>query len=172
MFPELKKLKGNDRPSNVISALQEWNKDLTPCDREAKYCKMASAPLVFYRGTDHLYWADFVGDERLEQFGSHETRTWLQGDLHAYNFGSFDNHSGEVVFDLNDFDECIYADYQYDVWRMAVSIVLIARQNDDLASLHLEVRIAHRAGLAIVGDLHVVDGQVRRPGGHGNVHQL
>lgn len=131
--------KGKGRASKVINALQKWNDGLFIKEREAKYCKMASAPLVFYRGTDHLYWADFAGDKRLTRFGNAETRTWLQGDLHAYNFGSFDNGRGKVVYDLNDFDETVYADYQYDVWRMAVSIVLVARQNDnELAMSQLE----------------------------------
>ncbi len=127
-----------DRARKVVGALQMWNKGLFPDEREAKYCKMASAPLVFYRGTDHLFWADFAGDSRLARFGGEDTQTWLQGDLHAYNYGSFDNSEGKVVYDLNDFDETIYADYQYDVWRMAVSIVLIARQNDDLSVSKLE----------------------------------
>ena len=130
--------KGKARASKIVGALQRWNGKLNAEDREAKYCKMASAPLVFYRGTDHLFWADFAGDERLTRFGNAHSRTWLQGDLHAYNYGSFDNAKGEIVYDLNDFDETIYADYQYDLWRMAVSLVLVARQNNDLSTSQLE----------------------------------
>lgn len=138
MNSELSALTEETRCGKVIAALQKWNQQLFPEEREAKYCKMASAPLVFYRGTDHLFWADFAGDERLTRFGSPETRTWLQGDLHAYNYGSFENAKGEVVYDLNDFDETIHADYQYDLWRMVVSIVLVALQNNDLSSSQLE----------------------------------
>lgn len=126
------------RPRMVICALQERNKDLEDEDRQIKYCKMASAPLVFYRGTNHLFWDDFASDKRLKHFGNAKTQTWLQGDLHAYNFGSYDNAQGEIVYDLNDFDETIYADYQYDLWRMAVSLVLVARQNDDLSTSQME----------------------------------
>ncbi len=126
------------RPRMVICALKERNKDLKKKDRQLKYCKMASAPLIFYRGTNHLFWADFAGDKRLKRFGNDKTKTWLQGDLHVYNYGSYDNAQGEVVYDLNDFDETIYADYQYDLWRMAVSLVLVAWQNDDLSTSKLE----------------------------------
>ena len=126
------------RPRMVICALKERNKDLKKKDRQLKYCKMASAPLVFYRGTNHLFWDDFASDKRLKHFGNAKTQTWLQGDLHAYNFGSYDNAQGEIVYDLNDFDETIYADYQYDLWRMAVSLVLVAWQNDDLSTSQLE----------------------------------
>ena len=43
--------------------------------------------------------------------------------------GRFDNGRGTVVFDLNDFDESFVANYLYDVYRMAASIVLVARNN-------------------------------------------
>ena len=58
-----------------------------------------------------------------------KTRTWLQGDMHAENIGSFENGIGELVYDLNDFDDAVIADYQFDVWRMAVSLQLVARRN-------------------------------------------
>jgi uncharacterized protein (DUF2252 family) len=123
----------NERANKVLADLRSWNKDIHNKDRQSKYCRMAAAPLVFYRGTNHLFWADIAEDKRLCCFGNEKTKTWLQGDLHVYNFGSYGNSRGEVVYDLNDFDEAVIADYQYDLWRMAVSIVLVARQNDDLS---------------------------------------
>lgn len=129
--------KSQTRADKVIRALRAWNKALGDAERQAKYCRMASAPLVFYRGTNHLFWDDFAGDERLQRFANAETRTWLQGDLHVYNYGSYDNAEDDVVYNLNDFDETFYADYQYDLWRMAVSLVLVARQNDDLSTSQL-----------------------------------
>jgi uncharacterized protein (DUF2252 family) len=71
-----------------------------------------------------------AGDSRFWDFGGDPTtRTWLQGDLHAYNFGSYDNDTGTIIYDLNDFDEVVIADYQWDVWRMATSVELIADEN-------------------------------------------
>jgi len=121
------------RAGKVRADILFWNKDIEEEVRQSKFCKLATSPLVFYRGTNHLFWSDFSGDKRLAYFGSESTKTWLQGDLHVYNFGSFDNSRGEIVYDLNDFDDAIIADYQYDLWRMAVSIVLVAHQNDDLS---------------------------------------
>jgi uncharacterized protein (DUF2252 family) len=117
----------------IIAAINAQIADITPADRQVKYAKMAASPFVFFRGTNHLFWADFAGDPRLDQFGGPQTRTWLQGDLHAENFGAFSNDEGEVVYDINDFDEAVIADYQYDLWRMAVSIVLVAREQGDLS---------------------------------------
>jgi uncharacterized protein (DUF2252 family) len=122
----------------VLRAIRQWNEPLADLDREEKYAKMAESDFGFYRGTNHLFWADFAGDGRIHRFGGVGTRTWLQGDLHTDNFGAFGNDEGEVVYDLNDFDESVIADYQYDLWRMAVSIVLVARRHDDLSSKQQE----------------------------------
>ena len=130
-----------DRASDVVTAISDWNSWLSSADRTAKYCKMAASPFIFYRGSNHLFWDDFAGDSRLNQFGSSDTRTWLQGDLHAYNFGAYDNDNGTVIYDFNDFDESMVADYQYDVWRMAASLVLIARENGDLSRSSQETMI-------------------------------
>ena len=120
-----------DRAAKVQSAIDGWNDQLASDDRREKYDKMKSSAFIFYRGTNHLFWEDFAGDKRLSRFGDEFTRTWLQGDLHAENFGAFGNDEGEVVYDINDYDEAVIADYQYDLWRMAVSIVLVARQDEN-----------------------------------------
>ena len=50
--------------------------------------------------------------------------TWIQGDLHMENFGAFQNEHGEIVYDVNDFDEGYIGSYLYDILRMSVSIAL------------------------------------------------
>lgn len=124
--------KADDSSRDVVGAIDAWNGELSDTDREAKYCKMAGSAFSFYRGTNHLFWSDLAGDPRLARYGNEKTHVWLQGDLHAYNFGAFDNDRGDIQYTLNDFDESLVADYQYDVWRMAASLVLIARANGAL----------------------------------------
>lgn len=125
-----------ERAAYVIAELDTFNAPLVAEDRADKFCRMAESPFVFFRGSNHLFWGDFAGDQRFLAFGGDDTRIWLQGDLHVYNYGSFDNDDGRVVYDLNDFDEVVLADYQWDVWRMAVSIVLSAR---DVGFSELEI---------------------------------
>jgi len=120
---------GPARVETVVTAVQTANDALSDTNRQAKYCKMVASPFSFYRGSNHLFWADLSDDSRLARFGNNKTRTWIQGDLHAENFGSFADDEGEVVYDLNDFDESIIADYQFDIWRMAISLLLVSRQN-------------------------------------------
>jgi uncharacterized protein (DUF2252 family) len=113
-----------DRAAWVVAEIEAWNAELSEADRAAKYCKMADSPFGFFRGTNHLYWADFADDPRLDEYGNSNTKVWIQGDLHPLNFGSYLDDEGELVYGLNDFDESLVADYQYDLWRMGVGIVL------------------------------------------------
>lgn len=110
------------RATQIIQTISAWNASLPPEVRQQKYAKMAVSPFAFYRGTNHLYWQAFAGEARLARFGG--VSTWLQGDLHAENFGAFTNDEGRVVYSVNDFDEAFFGDYQYDVWRMAISLGL------------------------------------------------
>ena len=118
-----------DRASWVVDEIEAFNAGLSAADREAKFCKMVATAFSFYRGTNHLFWHDHAGDARFGDFGGSGTQIWLQGDLHAQNYGAYDNDEGTVVYDLNDFDESVIADYQWDVWRMAVSLALVADEN-------------------------------------------
>ncbi|MGK7891058.1 MAG: DUF2252 domain-containing protein [Leptolyngbyaceae cyanobacterium] len=118
-----------DRARFVLEALHSANHHLTAVDRRAKYTKMAASAFRFYRGSNHLFWADFGSDFRLQEFGHEGTTIWVQGDLHTENYGAYVNDDGVVVYDLNDFDEGVVIDYQFDVWRMAISIVLMVRQS-------------------------------------------
>lgn len=135
LLPYRKCLSGEekkDRIALIPAAMDFWNNDHNYWDRRTKYDKMLGDPYTFYRGTCQLYWFDFGKDERLTMFGNEHTVTWLCGDYHAYNAGSFDRgEKNQVVYGLNDFDESVVADYQLDLWRLATSIKLIVRENDD-----------------------------------------
>lgn len=131
----------HSRRAGVISEIESWNTGISSSDRQIKYCKMASSAFIFYRGSNHLFWKDFMGDSRIYQYGNSRTKVWLQGDLHAENYGAFHNDDGKIVFDLNDFDESVIDDYQYDIWRMAVSIVLVARQNGGFSQSSIDTAV-------------------------------
>jgi uncharacterized protein (DUF2252 family) len=51
----------------------------------------------------------------------------LGGDAHLANFGGFASPERRLVFDLNDFDETVRGPWEWDVKRLAVSIVLAGR---------------------------------------------
>ncbi|MEL4897907.1 DUF2252 domain-containing protein [Crocosphaera sp. Alani8] len=125
------------RSKQVVLDIEEANKSLEEPIKYEKYCRLANAAFPFYRATNYLFWKDFSEDNSLKQFSSTQTKTWISGDLHVDNFGTYNNDENEVIFDLNDFDESVIADYQYDIWRMATSIVL-AMSNSQPTILNLD----------------------------------
>ncbi|MFG6138095.1 DUF2252 domain-containing protein [Halomonas sp. B23F22_10] len=124
----------HNRPRQVLDAITAANASLDDDDREAKYAKLAESPYRFFRGTNHLYWSDVWHDWRFALYGGlPETQTWLQGDAHVYNFGAYGHHDDAVRYGMDDFDDAMVGDYQYDLWRLAISLVLDARENAGLS---------------------------------------
>ncbi len=88
-----------------------------------KYARMKISPFAFFRGAVSIMAADLA---RLPNSGIHAQ---LCGDAHVQNLGSFAAPDGKLVFDLNDFDETIRAPFEWDVKRMAASIVLAGAES-------------------------------------------
>ena len=51
------------------------------------------------------------------------------GDCHLVNFGVFASPERKLVFDINDFDETLRGPWEWDVKRLAASLVVAARVN-------------------------------------------
>jgi uncharacterized protein (DUF2252 family) len=118
------------RTAEVVAQVTSANAALSAADRAEKYAAMEASPFAFFRGSNHLYWRDLGSSPQLAQFGGAPvTRTFLAGDQHVDNFGAFDDDQGDVVYAINDTDEAVLADYQLDLWRTAVSLLLVARAN-------------------------------------------
>ncbi len=89
-----------------------------------RFQKMAAEPYAFYRGSAPLFYADAA--EREDRWVDERTsRVWIQGDMHAENYGTYMNSAGLLVFDVNDFDEAYLGHYTWDLERMAASLALI-----------------------------------------------
>jgi len=124
----------HNRQRQVLDEIGAANAALSEEDRAAKYAKLAESPYRFFRGTNHLYWRDVWHDWRFALFGGlAATQTWLQGDAHAYNFGAYGHHDDAVRYGMDDFDDALIGDYQYDLWRLAISLVLDAQENVGLS---------------------------------------
>jgi uncharacterized protein (DUF2252 family) len=67
------------------------------------------------------------------------SRVWIQGDLHAENFGTYMAGDGVFVFDVNDFDEAYLGHFTWDIKRMVASVAILgwmkAISDADIASL-------------------------------------
>ena len=53
----------------------------------------------------------------------------LCGDAHLANFGVFASPERRLVFDLNDFDETYLGPWEWDLKRLAASVVVASREN-------------------------------------------
>ncbi|MGQ7246031.1 DUF2252 domain-containing protein [Halomonas sp. V046] len=134
----------HNRPQQLLDAIDAANAGLDADDRAAKYHKLAESPYGFFRGTNHLYWADVWHDWRFALFGGlPETQTWLQGDAHAYNFGAYGHHDDRVRYGMDDFDDALIGDYQYDLWRLAISVVLDAQESVGLSHKGIRRALKH-----------------------------
>ena len=99
---------------------------LDPAAFRRKFRKMAASPFAFYRGSASLFYADMTGDYADDRFLDERTsRVWIHGDLHAENFGTYMNGSGELVFNVNDFDEAYVGPFTWDLKRFSASVALI-----------------------------------------------
>ncbi|MEV0426192.1 DUF2252 domain-containing protein [Micromonospora sp. NPDC049836] len=99
---------------------------LDPAAFRRKFRKMAASPFAFYRGSASLFYADQRGDFASDRFLDDRTsRVWIHGDLHAENFGTYMNGSGQLVFNVNDFDEAYVGPFTWDLKRFAASVALL-----------------------------------------------
>jgi uncharacterized protein (DUF2252 family) len=87
---------------------------------------MASDPFAFYRGSACLFYAD-VGELADPWADERTRRVWIQGDLHAENFGTYLNDLGVLIFDVNDFDEAYLGHFTWDLQRFAASMALLVQ---------------------------------------------
>lgn len=108
---------------HVFHEFDEAILNLSPEGRDEKYTKMLESPFRFFRGSAYLFYADHATMPSLYHTPD-EYPAWIQGDLHMDNFGAFQNEAGELVYDINDFDEGYIGSYLYDIIRMSVSIAL------------------------------------------------
>src|SRR3954453_10660429 len=116
-----------DREQYIVDVLGDAFEELIESDPHAfrkKFRKMAAAPFPFYRGTACLFYAD-VHDRDDPWVDDRTRRVWIQGDLHAENYGTYMNSQGNLVFDVNDFDEAYVSHYTWDLKRMAASLALL-----------------------------------------------
>jgi uncharacterized protein (DUF2252 family) len=83
---------------------------------------MRQSPFAFFRGSAALMAQD------LSETPTTGIRVQACGDCHASNFGGFASPERRLLFDINDFDETLPAPWEWDVKRLAASIVLASRE--------------------------------------------
>jgi uncharacterized protein (DUF2252 family) len=117
----------DERQRKIVDVLVDAFSELMAADPDAfrnKFRKMAAGPFAFYRGSAPLFYADMEGKED-RWVDERTSRVWIQGDLHAENFGTYMAGDGVFVFDVNDFDEAYLGHFTWDIKRMVASVALL-----------------------------------------------
>lgn len=110
------------RPHSPITLLEESMRGRVPSLIAIKYERMAASPFGFFRGAVPIMAADL---SLLPHTG---IISQLCGDAHIRNLGAYAAPDGRLVFDINDFDETIRGPFEWDLKRLATSLVLAGRE--------------------------------------------
>jgi len=105
---------------------------IVACDRgrlpqllPIKYQRMAASAFDFFRGAASVMAADLASQPRSG------ITVQICGDAHVRNLGSFSAPDGRLIFDINDFDETVRGPFEWDVKRLATSLVLAGREANE-----------------------------------------
>ncbi|HTZ87093.1 MAG TPA: DUF2252 domain-containing protein [Solirubrobacteraceae bacterium] len=106
-----------------IELLEAQAKTRVPELVPIRYGRMLVSPFTFYRGAARIMASD------LANTPSSGLTVQCCGDAHLSNFGVFASPERQLVFDLNDFDETLPGPWEWDVKRLAASLLIAARHN-------------------------------------------
>ncbi|MGW2170833.1 DUF2252 domain-containing protein [Streptomyces sp. NPDC001705] len=107
---------------DVLAAVEESNRGRIPGLAPLRAGRMAATPFAFLRGAAGLMAYDLA---RTPMTG---IGAQICGDAHAANFGLYGDARGGMVIDLNDFDETVHGPWEWDLKRLAASLVLAGRE--------------------------------------------
>src|SRR5277367_1168328 len=105
-----------------IEVLRQSDKGRLPELLPIRYGRMRQSPFAFFRGSAAVMAWD------LSKTPSTGIRVQACGDCHAANFGGFASPERQLLFDINDFDETLQAPWEWDLKRLAASVVLASRE--------------------------------------------
>jgi uncharacterized protein (DUF2252 family) len=109
---------GRPDPIDLIAATNEGR---IPSLIPLRWTRMLESPLAFLRGAAVVMAFDLAGSP------TSGLTAQICGDAHLANFGLFASRERRQVLDVNDFDESLTGPWEFDLKRLAASIVLSGR---------------------------------------------
>ena len=107
--------------ADPVETLQASNEARLPELVPIRFGRMSVSPFAFLRGSAAVMAADLA---HLPDSG---LQVQACGDCHLMNFGMFATPERHVVFGLNDFDETLPGPWEWDLKRLAASLVVAGR---------------------------------------------
>ena len=109
--------------ADPVELLERQAKTRVPELVPIRYGRMLVSPFTFYRGGAMIMANDLAATPRSG------LTVQCCGDAHLSNFGVFASPERRLVFDVNDFDETLPGPWEWDVKRLAASMLIAARDN-------------------------------------------
>jgi uncharacterized protein (DUF2252 family) len=113
--------KPSKKRRDPVDILIESNEGRIPDLVPIRFGRMQQSPFAFYRGAAAIMAADLATTPNTG------LRVQACGDAHLMNFGAFATPERQVIFDINDLDETLPAPWEWDLKRLAASVVIAAR---------------------------------------------
>lgn len=145
----------DDGRPDPVEAVEESNRARLPELTPIRMGRMAATPFAFLRGAAGLMAYDLARTP-VTGIGAQ-----ICGDAHAANFGLYADARGGLVMDLNDFDETGYGPWEWDLKRLAASLVLAGREagagEDVCREAAFDAVGAYRRTMRLLAKLPVLD---------------
>jgi len=113
-----------DDVPDALALLESQDKARVASLVHLRYKRMKASPFAYYRGAALPMAADLSGTP------TSGLRVQLCGDAHALNFALYASPERNLVFDVNDFDETLAGPWEWDVKRLAASVVIAGREHE------------------------------------------
>jgi uncharacterized protein (DUF2252 family) len=117
----LSEFKASDRRHTPIDILLEQAKTRIPEYIPIRHARMAANPFAFFRGGAAVMAQDLSGTP------SPAITVQLCGDMHVSNFGFFSTTEHQLVFGINDFDETLPGNFDWDLKRLTASAMIASQ---------------------------------------------
>jgi uncharacterized protein (DUF2252 family) len=142
---------GRDPVAIILAQEADRLQDLLPL----RHGRMAASAFAFYRGAPAVMAFDLSTTPRSDIL------VQASGDAHLSNFGLFASPERTLVFDSNDFDETIPGPWEWDVKRLAASVVIAGRTNGfsaaDVRTSVLATVRSYREQMARYSEMRLLD---------------
>jgi uncharacterized protein (DUF2252 family) len=112
--------RGHDALGTIVAQNEIRVPELVPI----RHYRMAASPWNYYRGAAAVMAGDLASQPDSGLI------VQLCGDAHVLNFGLWATPERNLLFDVRDFDETLPGPFEWDVKRLAASLVVAARENE------------------------------------------
>ena len=146
--------KASNRP-DPLYLLEEQNRSRLAYLVPLRYQRMAASPFTFLRGSAIVMAQDLVTTP-VTGIG-----VQICGDAHLNNFGIYATPERNQVFDVNDFDETLPGPWEWDIKRLATSIVLGGRTRHFSSAMNRRAVLgcvqSYREHIREYSNMHYID---------------